>query len=55
MAGKAFSAATYQNEWSIATARSKSACNFGSHDVGKLTLPSLPVWESLSCAVPGAA
>src|SRR5258708_6242080 len=38
----AFSAALHQNECSIATARSKSPCSFGSQEVANLTVPSLP-------------
>ena len=37
---KVFSVALNQNECSIATPRSNSACTFGSQDVGKVTLPS---------------
>ena len=46
----AFSPAEYQNECSMATARSNAGCTFGSQLVGKDTLPSGPVGESVSCA-----
>src|ERR1700680_2422305 len=54
---KAFSAALYQNEWSIATARSKAGCTFASHDVANLTVPSFPRPDSSAswdCAAIGA-
>src|SRR5690348_6686152 len=43
---KAFSASSYQNECSSATARSKSAWTAGAHETGKRTVPSF----SPSCA-----
>ena len=39
-APKAFSASSYQNEWSRATARANGAWTAAAHEVGKLTLPS---------------
>ena len=48
-----FSAALYQNECSIATARSNCGWTFGSQLVGKETLPSGPVCDSSSCACAG--
>jgi hypothetical protein len=32
---KAFSASSYQNEWSMATARSNCGCTVGEQEVGK--------------------
>src|SRR5438309_12064213 len=54
---KAFSPAEYQKECSMATARSNVDCTFGSQLDGKDTLPSGPVWESVSsaCATPHTA
>src|SRR2546428_12691992 len=46
MSSNAFSAALYQNECSIATARSKAGCTFGSHEVENVTVPSLLLPDS---------
>src|SRR5262249_54988257 len=39
-------AMTNQYECNMATPRSNSACTLGSHDVGKLTLPSFSSWSA---------
>src|ERR687891_2695884 len=58
---KAFSASSYQNEWSNATARANGACTAGAQEVGKLTVPSFSGrawwcdWSFSSAAAPTAA
>src|SRR4051812_744753 len=55
MSAKVFSARLYQKECNIATPRSKVGWTAGSHDVGKLTLPSFPEGEASSWAAAGRA
>ena len=61
-AANAFSASSYQNEWSRATARANGACDAGAQEVGNVIVPSFSGracwwcgWSFSSRARPGAA